>query len=93
MKKNVISKLQVPYLQSVVIHSDITVRMVQHFVSAMADNESVVFCLHCILRPGEKKIMSKRFNWDYDKFETLLCFLKSDGKYRMIKTAELVDMA
>lgn len=91
-RKYVISKLQVPFLPSVAIHSDTSVRMVQRFVQSMSYGQSVVFCLHGILHPGEKD-HAKRFNWDYDKFETLLCFLKSDGRYRMIKTAELVDMA
>jgi len=89
-RKYVISKLQVPFLPSVAIHSDTSVRMVQRFVKSMSDGQSVVFCLHGILHLGEKDY-AKRFNWDYDRFEAFLKFLKSDGRYKVVKTEELIQ--
>ena len=89
-RKYVINKLQVPFLTSVAIHSDTSVRMVQRFVQSMSDDQSVVFCLHGILHPGEKD-HAKRFNCDYDRFEAFLKYLKSDSRYKVVKTVELVQ--
>lgn len=86
-----INKLQVPFLPSVAIHRYTTVRMVQRFVLSMSDGQSVVFCLHGILHHGEKDY-TKRFNWSYDRFEAFLKFLKADGRYKVVKTVELVQL-
>lgn len=88
-KKFVISRLSLPFLPSVAVHHDTTVKMLSRFVEKMHEGQSVVFCLHGILKPGEKDY-DKRFNWDYDRFEQFLRFLSGDD-YKVMTTTRLVD--
>ncbi len=88
-RKYVINKLQVPFLPSVAIHHDTTVRMVQRFVQSMSYGQSVVFCLHGILKSNEKGY-NKHFNLDYDQFEQLLNIISLDKSIVVKTTLDLV---
>lgn len=85
-------RLSQPFLLSVAIHHDTTVKMVSQLVKTMKDNQNVVFCLHEILKPNENGY-GKRFNWDYNRFEHFLKFLSDEKNCKMMTTAQLVDGA
>ena len=91
-KKYVFTSLSQPFLPSVAMHHDTTVKMVSEFVKSMKDNQNVVFCLHGILKPNEKGY-NKRFNLDYDRFEQFLNYLSSDKSIVVMTTLNLVDNA
>ena len=89
-RRFVFNTLRVPFIPSVAIHHDTTVSMVKRLVQSMSDCQSVVFCMHGILRLGDNDY-NNRFNWDYDRFEAFLQFLKSDKRYRVITSEQLVS--
>lgn len=91
-KKFVFTELQQPFLPSVAIHKDTTLKMLRYFFRTMRNDQSVVFCLHGVLHYQEGDF-EKRFNWDYEVFEDVLKLLKEEKRVKVMTTAQLVEHA